>query len=374
MSFLWVVVTGCWDRSATQPVAEISGDTVLPAALQVKYARGFHFSKQEAYTLLHLHPGEDTLTLVLVPRDQSGSIALVESPRILVPVQKLVALSTTHVALLHALGADSVLSGLMRLQDVYEPTIRKRAAAGKVVEVGVAYEPNQEVILGLSPDVVMVSGGASGENRRLEIVQEAGIAVLPNTEWLEPHPLGRAEWLKVMGALLGQEHKAAQEFERIATAYETQAALVDRVDSRPTVVVNLPYKDTWFVPGGQNYQTQLLHDAGADYPWHDAGQQQSLPLSFEAVYPIALEAEVWLNTGTATTRTAIREQDARYADFRPMQTGRVYNNTRQMDAEGRNPYWERGVIEPHVLLADLIKILHPELLPDHQLQYYQQLP
>ncbi|BAL99694.1 MAG: hypothetical protein KatS3mg049_2263 [Caldilinea sp.] len=51
----------------------------------------------------------------------------------------------------------------------------------------------------------------------------------------------------------------------------------------------------------------------------------------------------------------------------------MYNNNARLNEYGGNDYWEGGLANPDVVLADLIKIFHPELLPDHELVYYRKL-
>ncbi|MEJ7658233.1 MAG: hypothetical protein WKG07_00710 [Hymenobacter sp.] len=130
----------------------------------------------------------------------------------------------------------------------------------------------------------------------------------------------------------------------------------------------------WYVPSAGNYMAQFLRDAGTTYAWgRTKSDQASLALAFEAVAPVALSADYWLQTGTATSQAEIAAQDARYATFAPFQNNRVYNYNRRTNAQGSNDYWESGAVQPDLVLSDLIRILHPELLPQWQLYYYQQL-
>ena len=138
------------------------------------------------------------------------------------------------------------------------------------------------------------------------------------------------------------------------------------------MVVGLPFKDVWHVPDADSYLTRFLRDAGSTYAWDKTKSPQgSLALSFEAVAPVALTAEYWLQTGSASTKAEIIAQDARYAAFGPFINSQLYNNNRRTNAQGANDYWESGAMRPDLVLADLIKILHPELLPNWSLYYYQ---
>jgi iron complex transport system substrate-binding protein len=76
----------------------------------------------------------------------------------------------------------------------------------------------------------------------------------------------------------------------------------------------------------------------------------------------------------ADSKEEIAGIDQRYTRFNPYKKGTLYNSNKRMNDIGANDFWESGVVNPHLILADLVKIFHPELLPDHQLFYYKQLP
>ncbi|MGY0037045.1 hypothetical protein [Pedobacter sp. NJ-S-72] len=134
-----------------------------------------------------------------------------------------------------------------------------------------------------------------------------------------------------------------------------------------------PYKGTWYVPDGDSYMVQFLKDAGTSYKWADIHGKGSLPLNFETVAPVALKADFWLNVGTVDTKDDIKAIDNRYIEFKPFKDGHIFNFNKKVNDIGSNDYWESGSVNPQIVLGDLIKIFHPELLPDHQLVYYKQL-
>jgi len=137
------------------------------------------------------------------------------------------------------------------------------------------------------------------------------------------------------------------------------------------VLNGMSFKGVWHVAGGNGYMARFLKDAGADYYWAQDTATGSLALDFESVYAVATQAEFWVNPNTAKTRQDLLINDSRNADFGAFKTGKVYNNNRRTNNRGSNDYWESGLVNPHLVLADLIRIFHPELLPDHQLVYYQ---
>ena len=196
-----------------------------------------------------------------------------------------------------------------------------------------------------------------------------------NSEWVETTPLARAEWVKLMAALLNKESIVNGKFREVEREYNRLANLAEKTGTKPSLITGMNSKDSWFVPNGNSYVCKFLQDAGGSYHWANTRAAGSLPLSFETVYPVALEADFWLNVsiGNIQTKAEILARDSRYADFKAFKTGQIYTYNKRLNTQGANDYWESGAVNPQQVLADLIKILHPELLPKHELIYYQQV-
>ena len=371
-----------WGQAASKPKAAAPKPMAAPAATRgrttVDFAKGFTISYVPGGKIITiLSPFEQKTTAtryLLVPRGAARPAGYADAIVLETPVRTLVGLSSMHVALADFLGADDVLVGLGSFKYASAPQVRQRIAAGKIIEAGQGKELNNEQLIARHPDLVMATGWPGEGLTRYQTLQAAGVPVMINSEWVESTPLGRAEWVKVLAALLNKEDVVNQKFGQVVRDYQRLAALGRRAARKPSVVVGLPFKDVWHVPDTDSYMAQFLRDAGATYQWDKTKSPQgSLALSFEAVAPVVLTADYWLQTGTATTKAEIAAQDTRYAAFDPFKTGRLYNNNRRTNAQGSNDYWESGAVRPDLVLADLIKILHPELLPTWQLFYYQQV-
>jgi iron complex transport system substrate-binding protein len=148
---------------------------------------------------------------------------------------------------------------------------------------------------------------------------------------------------------------------------------MDKVTDRPGVFTGVVYGDTWFMPGGQNYGSVFFRDAGADYVWADNPSKEILQLSFESVYEKAADAGFWVGVATYNSLEAIRQADARYTGFRAYEQGNVYNYTARLSEMGGNEYFELGYARPDLILGDLAFIFHPDLMPGHELYFYEKL-
>lgn len=342
----------------------------------VDFAKGFtisYVSGCKVVTILSPFEQKTTATrYLLVPRGAARPAGYADAIVVNTPIRTLVGLSSMHVALVDFLGAADVLVGLGNLKYASAPQVRQRIAAGKILEAGQGKELNNEQLIAQHPDLVMATGWPGEGLTRFQTLQAAGVPVMINSEWVESTPLARAEWVKVLAALLNKENLVNQKFGQVVREYQRLAALGHRAAKKPTVVVGLPFKDVWYVPDADSYMAQFLRDAGTTYQWDKTKSPKgSLALSFETVAPVALTADYWLQTGSASNKAEIVAQDARYAAFAPFKTGRLYNNNRRTNAQGSNDYWESGAVRPDLVLSDLIRILHPELLPTWQLYYYQ---
>lgn len=356
---------------------KVSEPTVnFPHKVTAEYAEGFRISYRDNYKLLEiLKPFQDqvdTLRYSLVPREIADRVKVENTEEIPIPVRSVIATSTTHIALTDMLDANDVITGIVGPDYVYNKEIRQRLNEGAITGLPMG-ELNKEKVLAMQPDLLMISGGQSSQFDNYRVLMDSGINLLVNSEWLETTPLGKAEWVKVMAALLDKEQLANKKFNRVAEKYNQLKAAVDTASDNPLVINNLPYKGAWFVSGGESFMAQFLKDAGADYPWYGNESTGGLQIGFEVVYEIGLKADIWLNPGAAKSKEEILAKDARFSDFKSFQTGKIYNNNKRMSPAGGNDVWESGVVHPEILLADLVKIFHPQILPDHSLYYYQKI-
>jgi len=344
--------------------------------VHAKYAKGFRITYHKNYKLLEvLNPSQkkvDTLRYALIPRDLLDKVSVPDTRKIPIPIKSMIATSTTHVALTEMLDATDILKGVVGAKYVYSPKVRGMLKKGKISSFPMG-QFNKEVALNMQPDIVMVSGGQASQFDNYRVLMDAGINVLVNADWLETTPLGKAEWVKVMGALLNKEKAANKDFSAVAQRYNDLKTSVDGLHARPLLIANMPYKGAWFVPGGDSYNATFFKDAGAHYPWSDSHQTGGMRKDFEVVYQEGLKADVWINPGAAKTKEGLLAKDSRFKDFKPFKTDEIYNNNRRMSPTGGNDFWESGVVHPDRILADLVKIFHPDIVADHQFYYYRKV-
>jgi iron complex transport system substrate-binding protein len=291
-----------------------------------------------------------------------------------VPVKNIICMSTTHVAMISALGEENTISGMSGTGFIFEKSLEGRIEKGLIKDVGYEGNLNQELILKIAPDLIMIYGIGSESSGYIGKVKELGVKVVFNADYLETDPLGKAEWIKLFGALYCKESLADSIYKSEVETYNTlKSYITQHISSRPKVLLGLPYKDTWYVSPGNSFMSQLISDAGGDYLWKNTESSISMPYGIENVYLEALNADYWLNIGSANTKDEISMVDQRLKDLPCFKKGNLFNNNNRMTLTGGNDYWESGSVYPHVILKDIAAILHPELFPDNEFFYYRKI-
>ncbi|MBE9064126.1 ABC transporter substrate-binding protein [cf. Phormidesmis sp. LEGE 11477] len=350
----------------------------FPDKVTTEYATGFSVDYHNHYKVVTVSDpwrGADrTFQYVLVQCGTPVPTGFVNAQIVEVPVKSVVALSTTQLPHLVILDRLETLVGVSQFETVNTPEVREKIERGEIQALSSGAALDVERLLLADPDLVMTFGTGDADSDSHERLIAAGLPVALVSEYREQTPLGRAEWLKFVALFFNQERRSQQYFSEMVTAYESMKKLTADPSARPTVFSGFSYEGTWYMPGGNSYAAQLLADAGADYLWADIESNGSRPMDFEAVFERSQAADFWVNMSQDWQRKedAIAA-DPRYGKLAALQNNKAYNNNAKLNQTGGNDYWESGLANPDVILADLIKIFHPERLPDHDLVYYQPL-
>lgn len=371
---LGFVLSSCKDEPKTDTI-----DTGKTEQLAIKYAEGFKVSKSEHSTTLEITKpwpkAEKTYNYLLLTTTQASKITYNKADYdavIITPITKSVVTSTTHIPALELLNAEETLIGFPGTDYVSSKRTRKRIDDVKVRELGKNEGINTEVLLELNPDVV-IGFGVDGVNKTFETIKKAGIPVIYNGDWVESSALAKAEWIKFFGVLFNKEKEADSIFNTIENNYLEAKAIATQATSEPSVLSGAMHKDVWYLPNGSSPEAQFLKDANVNYLWKDTTGNGSLALSFEAVLEKAKDADLWLSPSYYRTLNQLKDANSLYTKFEAFKTKDIYSFTNSTGETGGVLYYELGTARPDLVLKDLIKICHPELLQDYTLHFFKQL-
>ena len=283
------------------------------------------------------------------------------------PLRRIVCLSSSHVACLAALRADSLICAVSGLKYLNHPSLLGRAGLpendpSRLWDVGYDASTDYERLMLLDPDVVVAYVVGNTEPPCLSKIRSLGIPVLVLYDHMESHPLARAEYVKLFGVLAGRLNKASSYFSQVRRTYESLASQDDKRTARK-VLLNIPYGDVWYVPGPQNYMTRLIEDAGGEVlgAVSSGYGTESSVMSVEQAYNLSHEADLWLCPGSCMSRDELLDVHHLFPRFGIISKGLpVYNNTLRMTPQGGNDFYESGVVRPDLLLQDLRFILSSE--------------
>jgi iron complex transport system substrate-binding protein len=340
------------------------------AADSIRYARGLVVRHYEDYTLVELTDPWDTTKLlqryILTARDRPLPENLPQGTLLKIPLQNVVVYGAVHVSIIEELGETDRIIGVCEPQYMTSPAIREGLRDGRIADLGMSAAPNMEKIIDIGTEYIIAS---PFRNAGYGQAEKSGIPIIEGADYMEAHPLGRAEWGRFYGLLFGRQDRADSLFRATEERYLALKALAATADSRPDVFTEKRYGSTWYVPGNDSYMVCLLRDAGANYVFGDIAGQGSAPLSFETVLDRAIHAGFWLikyNQEGAMTYADLRREYTPYENFDAFKGRTIYTcNT------GKVAYYEETPIHPDYLLKDLIWIFHPGLLPGYTPRYYR---
>ena len=296
------------------------------------------------------------------PMDADESARMRGRTVVRVPLQRIGVTSCTHVGFLDALDAVGGLIGVCNPELVYTDLSAAKGLAEGTLNLGDAMAPDVERVVSARPDMMFVSTYAQGDatSARLE---KMGVLVLYINEWMEQHPLARAEWVRLVGAFLDKETVADSVFDAVSDKYETLREQVAQwgAENKPSIMSGQDFRGTWYVPAGNTFMGRLFHDAGAAYKYEDTMHDGSIPLTLEQAMTDFADADVWIGVNVRS-RSELARIDRQHTMFRAYRTGRVYHLMRRSKPSGAKDFWERGVVHPDEILGDIVSVLYPDSL------------
>ena len=372
LSAILAAATACHHRSAAS-LGDFDISLYAPAyssGFEIFGAEGMKSTILKTYAPWQGAEGEETQLFIArngeqAPADFPGQVLDGDARHI-------VCMSSTYIAMLDALGEPQRVVGVSGIDYISNPYVASHKE--QIGDVGYDGNMNYERLLSLSPDIVLLFG-VSGASAMEPKLRELGIPYAYMGEYLEQSPLGKAEWLVAVAEIAGMRERGEEVFREIPLRYDSLKTLAAKAEQKPVVMLNTPYGDSWLMAPPSSYVARLIADAGGDYIYKKNTSNRSLPIDLEEAYMLTAQADMWLNAGSAASLGELKSQFPKFTNTRCVRNGAVYNCNKRLNVAGGNDYWESGVVQPDVVLHDLIAIMHPEVLDenDRELHYYQRL-
>ena len=280
----WLCLLGSCKGSGVSS-REVSNDSVITQARLLTMERAEH------YTLVTVknpwRAGEVLHRYVLVPADSLLPGNLPEGTVVRTPVRRALVYSSVHTALMKELGRFDALAGVTDAQYFTDAEVVNGLRNGTIADCGSSMGPTVEKVIEMSPDAILLSpyqDATYGQITKLDI------PIIECADYMEFTPLGRAEWIKFYGELLGRRAMADSIYRAVEKAYceIRQSCSRQSPSKRTKVLTEMVLSGVWNVPGGQSYMSQMIQDAG------DEPSTGSLNLDFNQVLAVAQDADVWL--------------------------------------------------------------------------------
>lgn len=341
-----IVLAGCSNET---PQAQTLKDW---EKIPLKYSKNFQlFKKGDSFMLKIIDP--DTKKPV-----RSIEINPGESERV-------ICLTATVTGMFCELNKREHIIGVTAENQLYDSTLKKLFSKGRIQEFGDFTQLSLERIVKASPDLILYNY-VNNEFPHQKKLERLGVKVIVVNDWLEAHPLAKAEWIKVVGAMTGKYDEASGRFNEIEKRYLSFAKSVDSISEKPTIISGNLIGDQWYTPSGENYFGILIADAGGDYVYKESTGPKSLSLTLEQILEDNQETEIWLNPGVPTKKQLLQLNP--HSRLLKASENSVY-----CYSGSNNKFWEQSASRPDLMLEDLIHVFHPELDPHYNFHYYAPL-
>lgn len=364
-----ILFLACKNNTSQQGVGE---NTLADTTYTVKYAKGFKVKMFADYReVTVVDPWDSTKILqryILVDKTKDLPSNLPQGTVIRTPLERIVVYSTIHSATLQEIGKITTVKGVCEPEYIDIDYIKKGIKDGSIENLGQAENPIVEKIVEVDPEVIFAT---PIHGRTYGNVTKTGIPIVETPDYMEPLPLGRAEWIRFYSLFFNCESEVDSLFNITETHYNAIKNKMADVKKRPSVFIDLMYGTVWYTSGGESFISRMLSDAGATYAWADNGKVDSTPLAFEQVLDHAENTEFWLikyNKPVTLTYSGLEKEYKPYSYFSAFKNRNIYESN-----TGENSYYEDLPIHPDYILEDFAYIFHPDLFPDYTPRYYQKM-
>ena len=372
ISIVLIFFISCNSKKQNDEINNLNSEKIIYSAKAFpKFAKGFKIDYFDNYKLIKIYNPRDTTRIIneYILSDKNAFVPdSIKGKRIFIPLNSFACLHSTQIGYANRLEVLDAICGISEAQYIKNKYIHEKVSDGEIIEFGPPQNINHEKLLSINPDILLLAPHPGNSFEKLE---EIGINLVYNTSFLETTPLARAEWIKFLSCFFNKEDYANQVFDSIVKKYQKLNELSKNKKDQPDIFTSKKYGQIWYLPGGESYMAKFFEDAGINYLWRNEKTYEALALDFETVYEKAASAEFWCIKDYYDgnySYTQLAAEFEPYSDFKAFKdTNIIFCNT------FKTSYFEDGIMEPEIVLADLIKAINPGQLPNHKSKYFKRL-
>jgi len=383
---LWLLfLCSCDSKPANQEMPSQGMDhstDAFTSDLTVDYAQNFLVTYHDSYKVAHVHFQSsergllfDQKIVMVQPGTPKPELEgdLADAWIVEVPVPTVAANDDGEITRLKTLGlTDQIIA--MGGGGIYDLELRKRWEEKQIASIGYSFHrsPQPELLLTLEPGVLLLYAYDQSRLESVTKLRQLGIQAIPQFAWAEPSFLGKAEWIKFSAMFFNKEAEAEKIFQDV----------VGRCDSLMQLVRNKPVKKTSFLvyhPSDasdwnahrNDFYASFLEAAGSVNVLKDDGPTHAVGMNNEKLLDLAKEADIWLVNSTSDTNWPPASYLSSFKAYRNQQVYHYQKRTRH--EHNAYDWYETPEVRPDLVLADLVSIFYPDILPDHQLIYFDKV-
>ena len=342
---------GCSSPSSDSAKDRISDELVYESSMELEYAKQFSVDYyKDGYRLLATSDGTKILVIPEgkeAPKDLEKGIIVMQQP-----VQNLYLVSSSVMDIFDHLDAlDSIRFSSQKEEDWYIERAKKAMARGDISYAGKYSKPDYEQIVSQKCTLAIENMMISHTPEVREMLEDFGIPVMIEYSSYEKHPLGRVEWVRFFGTLLGKEKEAEKIFEKQKDILKKVTA--DEKTDKTVAFFYITSNGLVQVRQSSDYIPKMIELAGGKYIFENLGDEEgarsTVNMQIEDFYQGAKDADYLIYNGTIDGQVnSISELEAKnelFSEFKAVKDENVWYT-------GKNLYQATDTV------GELIKDMH----------------
>lgn len=336
-AFLIAGILGLSGCSRNSSAAEQELPLVYEDSLKLQYAENFSIDYYAGgYSMITTK--RDGSRFLIVPEQAEAPEGLEEDIVILKqPIQDIYLVASAVMDMFCQLdGLDAISFSGQKQENWYIEDAKNAMAEGRLLYAGKYNRPDYEQLVSRGCRLAIENGMIAHAPEVVEKLEDFGIPVLMEASSYEAHPLGRVEWIKLFGALLGKEEAA----ERI---FQEQADILNRISedqpSGKTVAFFFVSSNGMVqVRQSSDYIPRMIELAGGQYIFENLGDPESrkatMNMQAEEFYHKARNADFLIYNssidGGISTIKELLDKCEFLEDFQAVKEGNVWCTSNDM--------------------------------------------